>query len=311
MTEPAPTPAKRAAVKKAAIKPPTEPDAVPAAPASDPHAETWAALTAPFPADWIEKLPKPVKSKDDDKGRCVEGSRYSADDHYCGKWHARSVHLDYVGHAGITMRLNSILGPGGWEFTPYGHTDQGTPLMTQSVFFAQLTILDVTKWDMAANFNGPQEAYGDALRRCAMRFGIGTYLWSKSEAAANLAASADAPPPTESDQPAPAVQGQGSQEVTYTPLQVQVNQVVASLTDDERTIFRSWVDENRVPAPHLLSDKAAGNLLEYLEWLVGQRSRDAHASQHPDATAADNVTTAGADGPPWPDTTPHDAAPPS
>lgn len=150
-------------------------------------AEKWAALTQPFAAADIEKLPKPMKSRDEDRGSCQQGSRYSADGYYCGKYHARAIHLDYVGHAGITMRLNDVLGPDGWDFYPYALTPEGLPFISQSVFYARLSIMGVDKWDMAANFNGPQEAYGDALRRCAMRFGIGTYLWSRSETAAALA----------------------------------------------------------------------------------------------------------------------------
>ena len=164
---------------------------VPDPPAID--AETLAALTRPFDASEIEKLPKTLSRDDRDRGTCIQGSRYSADGHYCGKYHARAVHLDYVGHAGITMRLNDVLGPDGWNFEPYATSADGLPIISQSVFYARLTIRGVTKWDMAANFNGPQEAYGDALRRCAMRFGIGTYLWSKSDAAAALATE---PPPT-------------------------------------------------------------------------------------------------------------------
>lgn len=154
-------------------------------------AEIWTALTRPFAPEDIEKLPKNMKRDDQDRGTCQKGSRYSADGYYCGKYHARAIHLDYVGHAGITMRLNDVVGQEGWSFAPYALTPEGLPIISQSVFYARLTILGVEKWDMAANFNGPQEAYGDALRRCAMRFGIGTYLWSKSDSAAALA---DSPP---------------------------------------------------------------------------------------------------------------------
>lgn len=161
------------------------------------YAELMEQLTRPFAAEDIEKLPKTMKRDDQDKGTCATGTKYSADGYACGKYHARALHLDYVGHAGITMRLNDILGANGWTFEPYAITPEGLPSINQSVFYGKLTILGVTKWDMAANFNGPQEAYGDCLRRCAMRFGIGTYLWSKSDAAASLAAATDhVPPPT-------------------------------------------------------------------------------------------------------------------
>lgn len=148
----------------------------------------WEKLAAPFDVSWVEKLPKQVRRDDQDKSRCEQGSYASADGHYCGGWHARSVHLDYIGHAGITMRLNDVVGPGGWTLEPVAVTPEGLPLMARGEFWARLTILGVSHVDLAANFNSTQEAWGDALRRTAMRFGIGTYLWAKSEYAAELAA---------------------------------------------------------------------------------------------------------------------------
>jgi hypothetical protein len=149
----------------------------------------WNLLVEPFPQSDLERLPKPVKRNDDNRGRCDEQhAYYSADGYYCGGWHSRSVHLTYVGHAGITMRLNNVLGPGGWDFQPLTFDPNGGPFIPAQVFYGALTITlpgedPVTKWDMAADYKGPQEAYGDCLRRCAMRFGIGTYLWSKSDTA--------------------------------------------------------------------------------------------------------------------------------
>lgn len=166
----------------------------------DPRAEVeefiWARLTRPFPDEDLERLPKPLRRDDDRKGKC-DGSEpwTSTDGHYCGGWHSRAVHLTYIGHAGITMRLNDVLGPGGWDYHPYALGDNGLPMMAQGQpFWAHLTILGVTKWDVAVNFTSLQEAYGDALRRCAMRFGIGTYLWAKSDMARALAENADPPP---------------------------------------------------------------------------------------------------------------------
>ena len=147
----------------------------------------WEALRAPFPPEEIEKLPKPLSREDRDKGKCLEGSRYSADGHYCGGWHARSIHLDYVGHGGICMRLNEVVGPENWSLEPFALSPEGLPLMARGEFWVKLTILGVTKMEVAANYSSTQEAVGDALRRAAMRFGVGTYLWSKSDRAAALA----------------------------------------------------------------------------------------------------------------------------
>lgn len=168
----------------------------------------WRLLMRPFPADEIEKLPRNLTRNDDDKGKCQPeepqrgkgGPWYSADGHYCGGWHARSIHLDYVGHAGITMRLNEVLGPEGWTFEPYALAQNGVPLVDRQ-FWGRLILhglgdwddadrtrrRDVVKVDLAENYSSTQEAWGDCLRRCAMRFGIGTYLWSKSDKAGALA----------------------------------------------------------------------------------------------------------------------------
>jgi hypothetical protein len=267
-----PEPAKKTAAKKTS---PTHPDSV--EPVS-----TWDRLAADFPADWIEKLPKTLKARDDDKGTCREGSRYSADGHYCGKYHARAVHLDYVGHAGITMRLNDVLGPGGWDFQPMAHTPEGLPILTQSAFWGKLTVTvdgeTVTKWELATNFNGAQEALGDCLRRCAMRFGIGTYLWSKSDQALERAKAAEAEP-AEAEHPgqqdagdAPSPQEQqtlGNGEPVHV---VQVRGLLTSLTEEERAVIGPWwakaVQEGHLPPRthlHVLSPAQASWVQETVE----------------------------------------------
>ncbi|HEU5032705.1 MAG TPA: hypothetical protein VFV01_47835 [Spirillospora sp.] len=179
--------------------------AQPAHPDRDPR---WDALMAPFPADQVEKLPKLLNKDDKRKGRCREGTQegraVSADGYYCGGWHARSVHLDYVGHAGITMRLNEAVGPENWTWEPLAYDDRGLPGTVGGEFWIKLTILGVTKLGVGDDFHGSmKQAIGDALRNAAMRFGIGTYLWSKSDAAHNLAANAEEPPQQQSQQQAP------------------------------------------------------------------------------------------------------------
>jgi hypothetical protein len=151
----------------------------------------WEALTARFPEEWIEKLPKQIRKDDNDKGTCVQGSKYSADGVFCGKYHARSVHLDYVGHAGLTMRLNEAVGPENWDWTPMAFHPSGTPGIIEGGMWIELTILGVTKKGYGdaqgkTGHNATKEIIGDALRNAALRFGVGTYLWSKSEHASNL-----------------------------------------------------------------------------------------------------------------------------
>lgn len=150
-----------------------------------------ARLVAPFPASQMEKLPRQLRRDDQDKGRCDGGSAYSADGYACGGWHARSVHLTYIGHAGITMRLLEV--DPLWEWNPVTTTDRGEPVMNTEGCWITLTVLGMTRLGYAdasgkRGANAVKEVIGDGLRNAALRFGVGTYLWSKSEEAQVLTA---------------------------------------------------------------------------------------------------------------------------
>jgi hypothetical protein len=96
------------------------------------------------------------------------------------------MHLDYIGHAGITERLNQV--DPWWTWEPMGFTEAGTPLLSDGGMWGRMTVLGVTRigyGDPGRN-SGPnaiKETIGDFIRNAAMRFGVGTYLWSKSESA--------------------------------------------------------------------------------------------------------------------------------
>lgn len=149
-------------------------------------AEQWAALKRPFQKDEIEKLPKYVGKKVDGKipqtayGLCQE----------CGKRHPLpAIHLDYVGHAGITDRLNEVDPEWNWE--PLSFDQNGLPMFSRDGLWIKLTVLGVTRYAFgdAQGKSGPnavKEMIGDAIRNGAMRFGVGTYLWSKSEKAEHM-----------------------------------------------------------------------------------------------------------------------------
>lgn len=143
-------------------------------------------LSKVFPADEVEKLPKQMSRNDDTKYGCKRGTNASADGYFCGGYHARSMHLDYIGHAGITDRLNQV--DPQWTWKPMARTPAGTPLIENGGMWGYLTVLGVTRigYGDAPGKNGGnamKEIIGDFLRNAAMRFGVGTYLWGKSEAA--------------------------------------------------------------------------------------------------------------------------------
>lgn len=144
-----------------------------------------AVLRKPFEQAQIDKLPKILSRDDKDRGRCERGSRYSADGTFCGGYHARAVHLDYVGHAQTTARL--LDADPMWSWEPVAWDDDGLPrLDAQGGLWIRLTIGGMTRlgYGDAQGKQGPnavKEAIGDALRNGAMRFGVALDLWSKSD----------------------------------------------------------------------------------------------------------------------------------
>ena len=151
----------------------------------------WEILQAPFDVDSISLLPRYIGKKEDkgkDKRRCAE----------CGTTHDfPAIHLSYVGHADITMRLNEA--DPTWTWEPMAYDAQGLPALdARGGLWAWLTICGVRKpaygdpglaWDgksKAGTPDGMKEAIGDMLRNGAMRFGAGTQLWSKSDKAKQM-----------------------------------------------------------------------------------------------------------------------------
>ncbi|MBS2531969.1 hypothetical protein KGQ20_04215 [Catenulispora sp. NF23] len=161
-------------------------------------AEVWTRLTTPFDLDQIEKRPQVTcwKCTDNKKNKRPE----TCDEHprkarcaVCAQFITPGhIHLDYVGHAGITMRLNEVLTPAGWNWRPMAYTSNGTPLLSDGGMWILLTIGTVTRigfGDASGKTMSPsaiKEIIGDGIRNAGMRFGIATYLWSKSNAAEQL-----------------------------------------------------------------------------------------------------------------------------
>ena len=165
------------------------------------------ALRKPFPAESVGKLPKPVRSQDPDKGKCVAGSKYSADGHFCGGYHSRSVHLDYVGHAATTDRLLTV--DPDWSWEPFALDDAGLPALDRGGnLWIRLTICGTTRIGVGDG-KSAKECIGDAIRNAAMRFGVALDLWAKedlvefAQAAAHRQGSPASPTSPASPRPVP------------------------------------------------------------------------------------------------------------
>lgn len=158
-------------------------------------ADVWAELRKPFPKDVMGLLPK-VSCYG-----CSEATKAarSALDKHCNK-HAMKkcagcgayiteghIHLDYVGHAATTDRLNNVVGPDGWSWEPLAYGQDGLPQLDRNGnLWIKLTVKGVVRLGYGDGSNSMKELIGDALRNAAMRFGIALDLWSKDELESTL-----------------------------------------------------------------------------------------------------------------------------
>lgn len=205
------------------------------------------ALRKPFPAESVGKLPKPVRSQDPDKGKCVAGSKYSADGHYCGGYHSRSVHLDYVGHAATTDRLLTV--DPDWSWEPFALDDAGLPALDRGGnLWIRLTICGTTRIGVGDG-KSAKECIGDAIRNAAMRFGVALDLWAKedlvefAQAAAHRQGSPASPTSPASPRPAPSpvdITASLDGEVMVTAEQTELlKALMADLTLDGKAMLKA------------------------------------------------------------------------
>ncbi len=128
-------------------------------------------LREPFPAEMIEKLPKPRFKN------AWEGKRGSN----CPECHGYHVlddciHLDYVGHANTTNRL--LEADPFWTWEPMAYTEAGTPLFSDGGLWIRLTVCGVERIGYGDG-KTVKEVIGDAIRNAGMRFGVALNLWAK------------------------------------------------------------------------------------------------------------------------------------
>lgn len=97
------------------------------------------------------------------------------------------IHLDYVGHAAVTDRLNNAAGVDNWNWEPLATDEHGMPLLDRDGnLWIRLTINGATRIGYGDGSNSMKELIGDALRNAAMRFGVALDLWTKDELESTL-----------------------------------------------------------------------------------------------------------------------------
>jgi hypothetical protein len=107
------------------------------------------ALGAPFPEEEIEFLPRAQSN-------------------------GKALGLAYIDARAVMRRLDAVVGPGSWSFD-FELLDRAGKMVK-----GKLTVLGVTKCDAgeAAQEDEPlKSAVSDALKRAAVHFGVGRYLY--------------------------------------------------------------------------------------------------------------------------------------
>lgn len=131
----------------------------------------------------VSKLPRYTGPRDTPKNQ-----RKRENCRECGAYHeVPAIHLDYMGHADVTLAL--IGSDPLWTWEPIAWTAEGLPHIRQIgdrfVLWGRLTVHGVSRLAVgtcSTDKSDPEkELIGDLLRNGAMRFGIGTSLWSKAE----------------------------------------------------------------------------------------------------------------------------------
>lgn len=142
-------------------------------------------LRAPFGKGDVDTRPQPMAKDDKDRGICAKGSKYSADGTFCGGYHARSIHLSYVGHAALTQRLLEV--DPLWEWEPIAFDTDGNPKPdADGGLWIRLSVAGMVRLgygsaDGKRGGNATKEIIGDALRNAGMRFGMALELWRKGD----------------------------------------------------------------------------------------------------------------------------------
>lgn len=98
-----------------------------------------------------------------------------------------NVKLDFLGHAAVTDRLLEV--DPNWWWEPFALDEEGLPKIQygtkKAVLWIKLHVLNQERIEVGTcDVSKPElhkELVSDALKRGAMRFGVGLDLWSKEE----------------------------------------------------------------------------------------------------------------------------------
>lgn len=143
--------------------------------------EKASALRKPFPPSKRGQRPEITcrLCKWAQNGRC-EHHGWINDCETCGTSHTTAAeHIDYVGHAQVTDRLNKV--DPEWTWEPLATDDRGVPVLDgDGNLWILMTVCGVTRTELGDG-STMKDRVANAIRRGAMRFGVAIDLWAKSK----------------------------------------------------------------------------------------------------------------------------------
>ena len=180
-------------------------------------------LREPFPPEYVGKLPRVTCRKCNQRGTPAASTRRPSARMRQLLISERHIHLDYVGHADVTIRLLDVDPEWAWapkatdpdpELLKAAMAIAATPEIVRMVIenappkfetdangnpvglWIKLTVGGVTRLGVGScpsNQNDAEKVLiGDALRNAAMRFGVALDLWAKGDRADPTAENATA-----------------------------------------------------------------------------------------------------------------------
>lgn len=127
----------------------------------------------------------------DDRGHC--DSHAWADCDVCGVSHtSAATHVDYVGHAHVTERLLKV--DPTWTWEPLATNEHGLPVVEEGVLWIRIRILGIWRIEVGEG-STMKERIANAIRRGAMRAGVGLSLWKDSVPTPDTTPRVEAPRP--------------------------------------------------------------------------------------------------------------------
>lgn len=139
----------------------------------------WAKLAEHFPADEVKRRP----------GAATYDHKPSCPGKTCRETRDETKHhqFDYVDARAVAQRLDDVLTPAGWEFT-------WTAIPGADIVHGRLVIDGIVREDAGyPNSERDEEplkaAVSDALKRCAVLFGVGRHLYEDNKTPATRRAS--------------------------------------------------------------------------------------------------------------------------